>query len=247
VHRDVAYSDTNTYVFDIHTSEARAWELGTPPPEASAENPDGWSGSHRGDYLPGLVSISPDGTRLLLEKEIRDARTGEIISKIPPDIGEGAVSFDSTGRLIHVALRSNRQYAVWDPNQSQVLKKLYRLPESQGGLSSDGAFSVIVDQEIIWVYRTLDGVPVFRIDFGGRVNDATFSADGKRIIATGQSVGLRTFLWQPADLVEVASRYVTRNLSERELDDYLPNESSEKLRLNAALNAAPASADRSRR
>jgi hypothetical protein len=224
---DVAYPGENTFVFDTHAGESRAWEFGEPPPEASPEHPEGWFGSHRGNYFPGLVSVSPDGLRLLMTGEIRDARTGKVVAKIPPTVGGNAHSFGPDGRAVFVGGPTG--FTLWHPDANRVLETFRHLPGKTGALSHEAAFSVTPSGDSVMVYSTRDAAPLARVNFGGQVHAATFSEDGKKIVAVGQDSGLREQLWRPEDLIKVAAHFVTRDLDKREVGTYLAGEPHQEL------------------
>jgi len=87
----------------------------------------------------------------------------------------------------------------------------------------------------VWIYRTLNGSPVFRVDLKSTVEAAGFSVDDRRILVAGSTLGLCSFTWRPVDLIAIAQSYVTRNLTSAEIDTYMPGEVSSPLALSAAV------------
>jgi WD40 repeat protein len=207
----------NAFVFDPTSKTKRSWSLGSAPAEYSPDNPDGWVWPGVPTYSPGLVSISPDGRFLLMDNEVLSARDGTKTATIP-SFAQSAVGYEPYGNRIY--LKHDKSFRSWDVTTGATSGERFML----GALSSDGELSATASGNSIWVYRTRDGAPLAQVDFGSRVLSAALSPDGKMIIESGEDARLRTFRWQPDDIVRVAQQFLTRPLTQEEHDQYLQGE-----------------------
>jgi WD40 repeat protein len=204
----------NTFVLDHASNAKRSWALGSAPEEYSPDHPEGWVWPGVPNYRPPLVSISPDGRFLLMDNEVLNARDGTKAATTPAD----AVGYESHGNRIY--LKQGKSFRAWDLTSGAMSGEQFGL----GALSGDGELSATVSGKWIWVYRVRDGAPLAQVDFGSEVLSAALSPDGKMIIASGEDARLRTFRWQPDDMVRVAQQFLTRPLNQEERDQYLQGE-----------------------
>lgn len=207
----------NTFVLDHDSNAKRSWKFGIAPAEYSADNPGGWVWPGVPNYAPPLVSISPDGRFLLMDNEVLSARDGTKTATIPA-FAQSAIGYEPYGSRIY--LKHDKSFRSWDVTTGATSEERFM----SGALSGDGELSATVSGKSIWVYRTRDGAPLAQIDFGSDVLSAALSHDGKMIIASGEDARLRTFRWQPEDIVRVAQQFLTRPLTQEERDQYLQGE-----------------------
>lgn len=158
---------------------------------------------------------SATGARMLTAAFTNDGRSvvcGDALGSVRlldgDSLQELAVLTQMTGAVRAVAALPNRRIAVADANGFCVIIDIDSarrdpLSEDQPGgvqglsASPDGTlFATFNDNGTLWLRDALNGTPIQKLDFGGRINMARFSGDSTIVAAAGE--GGRVLIWNTA-------------------------------------------------
>jgi WD40 repeat protein/class 3 adenylate cyclase len=182
------------------------------------------------DYIQGL-DFSPDGKRLATASQdgtvwIWDVLTGRVLLQL---IGEGSrfrVDFSPDGKLL-AGTGNDSTATVWDATTGVELYKLegHTGPTFGVAFSQDGKslFTSSVDRTIkIWDLAVgSNAQPLTLFGHAAAIYDLAISPDGSRLVTASRDGTSRVYALGIEDLLSIAARRVTRNLTEEECRTFL--------------------------
>jgi WD40 repeat protein len=137
------------------------------------------------------------------------------------------MSFDSTGNAL--AVTDGAKVTIVDIPPGRKPRTFTQLGGDIGAISfsPDGRdLAAVSEDNSARIWRTADAVLVTTIPEGGvpyRARSVAFSGDGRYLLL--QHDGVRSYLWQPADLIrEACRRSIRAKLDETEWQLYLKGE-----------------------
>ncbi|MCU1244600.1 MAG: peptidase caspase catalytic subunit p20, partial [Acidobacteria bacterium] len=175
--------------------------------------------SPRGDYVAG----QPDNHSVA----VWSTKTRKEVQRIPVHGSPSLMSFDSTGNAL--AVTDGAKVTIVDIPPGRKLRTFAQLGGDIGAISfsPDGHdLAAVSEDNSARIWRTADAVLVTTIPEGGvpyRARSVAFSGDGRYLLL--QHDGVRSYLWQPADLTrEACRRSIRAKLDETEWQLYLKGE-----------------------
>jgi WD40 repeat protein/tetratricopeptide (TPR) repeat protein len=146
---------------------------------------DGSQNTYDAIRLPGTVSLSPDGSRLLLldlthELRLTDTATGTLLAQSKEDVAQAALSAD--GRRL-VTAGPGEAAEVRDTATGAVVVRLPATGQVRWAvLSPDGGHvATTTDDGIVRLWEVASGRELVRLPSRGEVQQAVFSPDGRRL------------------------------------------------------------------
>jgi WD40 repeat protein len=155
---------------------------------------------------------------------IWDAETGRAVRKIPTDSPHFALAFDPSGASV-AAGRSDGFVNVYDVDSGE---RLLRFPASEGAVdgvaySPDGkTIATAGDDGSVRLFDAEKGTQLLNLPAHRYlVTGLGFSADGTRLVSASPDGVVRVWALDLDDLIRIAKREVTRELSDDECRQYL--------------------------
>ncbi len=201
---------------------AQVWDVATGAPGPIIDLPD-----------HSFVSLlSPDGRFLATTSmgassphdQLWDAATGRAKRLRAPDEFFNTIVFSPDGRLVATVVDEHTAQ-VWDLDRPRLVSSMLH-PELVYSVAFNAAGTHLAtgsaDQNArIW--EIASGREMARMAYDYRVFGVVFDAAGRQLAVRGVGPDLWLELWRPEDLLDEASKRVTRNLTRDEWDRYLPD------------------------
>jgi WD40 repeat protein/basic membrane lipoprotein Med (substrate-binding protein (PBP1-ABC) superfamily)/DNA-binding SARP family transcriptional activator/energy-coupling factor transporter ATP-binding protein EcfA2 len=191
-----------------------------------------------GDTVIDGLAFSPDGSQLASTSRLGmvnlwDARTGKEIQSIgEPAQGVTDVAYNPDGTNLALASLDST-VSIWQLEDEKLQLTLRGHSASVTGVaySPDGSRLATASQggsARLWDATTGQELLLLKPEDGAGLVDVAFSPDGKYLVTSGQDA-LRVFLLDINDLVELAERRLSRDLTPQECQRFLPAPKCESL------------------
>ncbi|MBS0151397.1 MAG: TIR domain-containing protein [Nitrospira sp.] len=195
---------------------------------------EGQSFRHRDIVL--TLAFSPDGRFLLTgtgsfsakpanEATILNLRKNEQMGVVSHADPVGAATFSADGRFFATGSQDSSA-TVWETtSRRQVAQMQHEQPVRAVQFSKDGRqlFTGSEDRTLrIWEVETSEELS--RVVHDSPVKDVVMTPDGNTVMTATGDGNVWFSPWRPDDLIEAMCQRLTRNLTQEEWKQYLPNE-----------------------
>ena len=181
----------------------------------------------RGEPAKAAGRYDPLDYRLEIREISRGARTvAEIpLGRLEPTslrfLPDGRRLFFTTGDW-----RFPNDIHVVDPSRENAILTLEDVREVHAmRVAPDGEHLAITDGNSVRVWDLTTGRAVSQLPTSGFIDSIGFSPDGQYLATASQDDDLTLWAWRTEDLIDRACRHLTRNLSRKEWQDFLPDTS----------------------
>jgi WD40 repeat protein len=178
----------------------------------------------RGEPAAGAGRYDPLDYRL----EIHEISRGDsTIAEIPlGQLEPSRLRFLPDGRRLFVAtgdLRFPNDFHVVDPSQENSMVTLEDVGEVDSiPVAPDGEHLAITDGNSVRVWDISTGRIVAQLPTGTLIHSIGFSPDGQYLATAAGDDDLTLWAWRTEDLIDRACGHLSRNLSPKEWQDFLP-------------------------
>jgi WD40 repeat protein len=187
----------------------------------------------RGDRLAVVHGERAEGAGryepLDFRVEIRGLRNGEVLANIPlgrlepqrmtfmPDgqhllLATGDWQFPNDVHVIDLTAQNSR-YTLDDVGEIHTLR-----------IAPGGRYLAISNGHRVRIWDIDTGRAVGQLPTSGYTRDIGFTPDGRYLATASDDNDLTLWPWRADDLIDLACRHATRNLTRKEWQDFLPND-----------------------
>jgi WD40 repeat protein len=224
----LAISPDRKYLVAVDLGKtARAWNtISSQPVSLLKEN-----NREPKDFVE-TVTFSPDGKYLATASLDNTIQVWRIISgkkvKLNPQPKNvaNAVAFSPDGKYL-ATVSDDNTVRIWEITSGKKVE--FPLEHSDGvnaiAFSPDGKYlATASDDNTVRIWEITSGKKVAHLAHRNDVNAVAFSQDENYLVTVSDDNIVRVQPWHSQDLVDRACNYLTRNLTEKEWNQYLGNE-----------------------